>query len=220
MPRLMEVLVAAASVMIVIANIIAAKIITVPAPIVGTLEASAGVVPIAGVFLCTDIISERYGKKAAKRSVATFTGLLAVSWAVLQWSVIAPHAGGVPQDAYASTIGSSTSLFFASITSVFVTQMFDVEIFEYLRRLTGGSSRWIRNIGSTAVSQLADTTLFTVLAFVVFPSFVGGSLLPWGVVGSIIAVEYAVRLCLAFLDTPIYYALTEEDKETNKNVRS
>jgi uncharacterized integral membrane protein (TIGR00697 family) len=210
MGRLLQTLIAMASVMIVIANIIAAKIVTFSVPVVGEVSASAGVVPIAVVFLCTDIISERYGKETAKNAVMTFTGLLALSWGVLQLSVAAPHGGGVPQTAYQSTISSSTSLFFASVTSVFLTQIFDVELFHRIYDVTDGSYRWVRNVFSTAISQLADTSLFTVLAFVVFPTVLDGNVLPLSVVVSIIAVEYLVRLSIAVVDTPIFYALTED----------
>lgn len=201
---------------LVVANIIAAKIVSVSAPIVGELTASAGVVPIAVAFLCTDVLNERYGRDVAQQAVWVSVGVIVISWVMIQLSVWLPHSGGVPQEMFAGTLSSSTPLFIASVTTVLVSQTFDVAAFDRLRSLTGVQHRWVRNIGSTAVSQFLDTALFSVLAFMVLPLVVGGTQLPLATVASIVVVEYIVKLSLAVADTPLFYALTasEGDSET------
>jgi uncharacterized integral membrane protein (TIGR00697 family) len=212
-------LVSVAGVMLVVANIIAAKIITVPVPFIGEVAASAGVFPIAITFLCTDILTEEYGKAVAREAVWSIVGVLVLGWGLIQLAVVAPHAGGVPQEMFAATLQASTPLVIASITSALVVQLFDVTFFSYLRTVTNNRHRWVRNIVSTTVSQLFDTTLFTVLAFSLVPMLIGGTVLPWGVIGSIIVVEYILKCCIAVLDTPIFYALTTPNNVTQSPLK-
>lgn len=208
-------LTAIAATMLVIANIVAVKIVSITIPIVGNVSASAGVFPIAVTFFCTDVISERYGKKASQRSVYVIVTTLALAWGMLWLAVQMPHGGGVSQEAFSVVLLSSTPLVVASVTTAVLSQTLDVSLFHRLLTLTDGKHRWVRNIGSTSVSQFVDVSVFTVLAFVIFPTMLGGSVLSWSTVISIIFVEYVIRLALALLDTPAFYAVTGGDSHDN-----
>jgi len=197
--------------MLVLANIVAVKIIPVPLPLVGAVEASAGVFPIAVVFFCTDVISERYGRTAAQSAVKTMLIVLILGWCVLQAAVHMPRIGGVKQAAFASVVGASTSLVVASVLTALISQFLDVRLFHYIKAYTDDEYKWVRNLGSTSVSQLLDTALFSTLAFIVVPNIIGGVVLPFTVVLSIIGVEYVVRVGVAVVDTPLFYALTQTD---------
>lgn len=205
-------LVALVSSSLVIANIIASKIVNFSLPLFGELTASAGVIPISIAFLCTDILNERWGEDVAKKAVWTSVSIVALSWGMIQMAVWLPHSSGVPQEMFATTLSSSTPIFVASITTVLVSQTFDVTLFNRIKSITGVGHKWVRNIGSTATSQLLDTSLFTMLAFMVFPLVVGGVQLSAGVVVSIIAVEYVVKIILALIDTPFFYILTNNNQ--------
>jgi uncharacterized integral membrane protein (TIGR00697 family) len=45
----------------------------------------------------------------------------------------------------------------ASMIAYLIAQMVDVQLFHFWKRLTGGKHLWLRNNGSTLVSQLVDT---------------------------------------------------------------
>ena len=198
--------------MLILANVVAVKIIPIPLPLLGAVEASAGVFPIAVVFFCTDVISERYGRQAAQDAVKIMLFVLILGWGVLQTAVYMPRVGGVKQAAFASVVGASTSLVVASVLTAVVSQLIDVQLFHYIKDYTDGQHKWFRNIGSTSVSQLLDTALFSMLAFIVVPSTIGGVVLPFSVVLSIIVVEYIVRVSVAVVDTPLFYALTHTNE--------
>ncbi|MCB1813388.1 MAG: queuosine precursor transporter, partial [Candidatus Competibacteraceae bacterium] len=69
-----------------------------------------------------------------------------------------------------------------------------VWLFARLKQLTGGRYLWLRNNGSTIVSQLLDSTVFIVIAFAgVFP------LLP------MIFGQWLIKLVIALADTPLVY---------------
>ncbi|MFB6297681.1 MAG: queuosine precursor transporter, partial [Salinirussus sp.] len=59
---------------------------------------------------------------------------------------------------------------------------------------------WLRNLGSTATSQLVDTLVFVAVAFVLFQG------LPLGQAAGLVVGQYLIKLVIAALDTPFVYA--------------
>lgn len=136
-----------------------------------TFAVAVGVLPYPITFLCTDFISELYGRKRA--SLVVWVGFVLNLWVVL----ILYLGGALPGF---ETIDPSTGLperdragrlpvFFevrelafgavaASMFAYLIAQLVDVHVFHFWKRLTRGKHLWIRNNGSTLVSQLVDTT--------------------------------------------------------------
>ena len=87
----------------------------------------------------------------------------------------------------------------ASMTAYLTAQLLDNRLFHFWRRVTKGKYLWLRNNGSTVISQFIDTII------------VNSIFLGWGmgleaeVVWSIILANYACKVCLAALDTPLIY---------------
>lgn len=126
-----------------------------------------GVLPYPITFLCTDFISELYGKKRA--TMVVWTGLLLNIWVLLiLWlgGALPPHPELGPDNlpypddfnrtffmirklTFGATIGSM----FAYITAQFI----DVHIFHFLKKITHGKALWLRNNGSTLISQMVDS---------------------------------------------------------------
>ncbi len=82
-----------------------------------------------------------------------------------------------------------------SLIAYLVSQTLDVYLFDKIKKATGEKWLWLRNNGSTAISQLVDTTLFTLIVF-------------WGVYPKLwqfILFAYALKLTIAILDTPFMY---------------
>lgn len=135
-----------------------------------------GVLPYPVTFLCTDFISEIYGKKRA--NLVVWIGLLLNAWVLfvlwLGGSLDAPemltNEGTLPllmdENGMASaphgyafyeirklTFGAT----FASMIAYLSAQFIDVHVFHYLKNLTKGKMLWLRNNGSTLTSQLVDS---------------------------------------------------------------
>jgi hypothetical protein len=128
----------------------------------------------------------------------------------LVWSTIwAPAAPTSLDPAMVQTVlGSSTSIVVASLAAYVVSQNWDVLAFHWLRDYTDGEWLWLRNVGSTATSQLLDTVIFVTLGFLVVPSVLGtGSALPTSVVLSLIVGQYLLKVLIAVVDTPFVYAV-------------
>ena len=136
-----------------------------------TFAIAIGVLPYPLTFLCTDFISEFYGRKRA--NFVVFVGLLLNIWVVfVMWlggvlpgfETIDPATGEIVRDAAgrlpvffevrALTFGAVT----ASMIAYMAAQFCDVYVFHFWKRVTRGKLLWVRNNGSTMISQLVDTT--------------------------------------------------------------
>ena len=183
---------------------------------------TAGIITYPLTFWLTDIVSELWGRKKANLMVwigfgTSFLMLLVLQFAVSLppsevWSIpgIAPldagllereGAGGAEmmQAAYASTFQNPRLLLFASMLAYLVAQLFDVRLYHFWWRITGGRHMWIRNNGSTVISQLVDTIIVNGI-------FLRWGLdLAWGEIVDIIIAVYLFKLVLAALDTPLIY---------------
>lgn len=151
----------------------------------------------AGIFLATDVLSEFYGKAAAKRAVwlsfaanVSFTGigLLAL-----------PFEGGIQpeMDQAIDTIFSFLPrAVLAGMIAFVASQYFDVWFYHRLKDWTHGKHLWLRNLASTSTSQLLDSCIFVIIAFGPIDGFV-----------SIIISAWAIKILVAFMDTPFIYAV-------------
>jgi len=126
-----------------------------------------GVLPYPITFLCTDFISELYGKKRAQMVV--WTGLVLNIWVLLiLWigGVLPPHPELGPDNLPLQ--GDSQRTFFqirqwtfgatiASMIAYLTAQFVDVHVFHYFKKKTKGKALWLRNNGSTLTSQMVDS---------------------------------------------------------------
>jgi uncharacterized integral membrane protein (TIGR00697 family) len=172
---------------------------------------TTGILTYPITFFLTDIVSEIWGRKRANFMVLAGFAMSLLMLGVLQMAIALPPAPfwtvptfgfETPEDmqrAYHATFSSPGILLFASMTAYLVAQLFDVRLYHFWWRLTGGRHMWLRNNGSTMISQLVDTTI------------VVGIFLRWGLdntwaqVFQVIVAVYLCKVALALLDTPLIY---------------
>ena len=172
------------------------------------LAASGGNVMYASLFLATDLPSEWYGKKEAKRAVNI--GLcLSVIYLVLSQFIISYSPNGADWGA-AEWLGGlfslSPSIVIGSLLQLHA-QYNDVHLFHKLKEKFNGKHLWLRNNVSTAVSQFIDTFIFIVFAFWLIPNLIGHSdmLLPLNVMLQIFITTYIFKLFVGAIDTAFIY---------------
>lgn len=180
---------------------------------------AVGVLPYPITFLCTDFISELYGRRRA--SVVVWVGFLLNLWVVfILWlgSVLPPALPIDPQTGQAARDAAGRlPIFFevktlafgavtASMIAYLTAQFVDVYVFHFWRKLTNGKHLWLRNNGSTMVSQLVDTaaviliTHFYAKALPIDPDkALLGQLLVF------IASGYVFKFAVALMDTVPFY---------------
>ncbi|MFO8065524.1 MAG: queuosine precursor transporter [Spirochaetota bacterium] len=183
-------------------SVIAANIQVVKTIEILGVTATLGNIVYASSFLITDILSENYGKKAARRVV--YFGLASIVGFTLLMNLallFEPGADDFAHESLSVIFGFLPRVAAASLLAYVVSQLHDVWAYAVWKRKFSGIRRiWIRNNLSTMVSQLIDSLVFATVAFVgVFP-------LP--VFFEIVVTTYVLKVLVAAADTPFVYVAT------------
>lgn len=168
------------------------------------MEQTLGNVLFAVTFLITDILSECEGKKAANKAVwiGMFTSLFFLILSQ-SWLVYHPSVNDTAMPAINQIFSNTPRMLIASFVVYAVSQMFDVWLYHkwwaFTEKRFGDKRRflWLRNNGSTLISQILNTFLFTVFAF--YGTYDNKTLL------SIFLSSYVIYIFTSLLDTPIVY---------------
>ncbi|UIO99865.1 queuosine precursor transporter [Halobaculum sp. CBA1158] len=193
---------------LVTAQVISAKLLAVSLPVLGAVTAPGGTLAYAVTFFASDCLSELYGKEYARKVVNVAFVMNFVLLALVFATIAVPAAeGSVDPAAFETVLGLSGNVVIGSLAAYVLSQNWDVIAFHRIRELTDGDALWLRNVGSTATSQLIDTVVFTLVAFAVAPAVFGvGVALPSSVLASLIVGQYVLKLLIALVDTPLVYA--------------
>ncbi len=184
---------------LVISNVVAGKI----------LDLAGFIVPgafllYAITFLMTDLMNEIYGRKEATKlvQVGFIASIFAAVFIYLTQLLPAAAFATEVQGAYEILLGTNLRFVVASMLAYYISQMWDVWVFSLLRKKTNGKAKWLRNNVSTLTSQVIDTAIFIVIAFIgQVPDIM------WMIVS-----QYVLKMLVALADTPIFYLLTRKIK--------
>jgi len=197
----------------------------------GPMQLAVGVLAYPLTFLCTDLISELYGRARANFMVTVGLVLngfiLVVMWlgntlpaidasAQPPWQTLSLASEvGLPNG---SAVGGSVELFsliyanttgavFASMVAYVLAQYIDVFLFHWIKKKTNGKHLWLRNNGSTLISQAVDSV--TVIS-ITFGAVILAGDMALGVVFGLMLSNYLFKMASALADTPIIYILVHK----------
>lgn len=195
---------------------------------VGPMQLAVGVLAYPLTFLCTDLISELYGRARANFMVTVgllLNGfILAIMWLGNALPAVDPSIQppwqtlslasdvGLPNG---SSVSGSVELFsliyanttgavFASMVAYILAQYIDVFLFHWIKKKTNGKHLWLRNNGSTLVSQAVDS--ITVISITFGAVLLSGDMSLAVVLGLMLS-NYLFKMASALADTPIIYLL-------------
>ena len=133
---------------------------------------AVGALPYPVTFLCTDLISELWGEERATQLV--WVGLLLNGWVVLILWVggLMPGLNGAPESTFFEIQRLAFGSIGASMAAYLTAQFVDVRLFHFWKQRTNGKALWLRNNGSTLVSQLVDTSAVVLISH--YAASVGG----------------------------------------------
>jgi len=163
---------------------------------VGFAEITAGTLIFCATFFLTDVLSEHWGKKYARKAVRVglfvifnffIVNLLFSGWPSTEGSLEVSQMFDI-------ALGQNGRILFAGFIAFFISQEIDIYLYAYLKRKTRGRKLWLRNNVSTITSQFINSAIFLTLAFYgqfpLFPIFIG---------------SFIVKVFFAILDTPFLY---------------
>jgi hypothetical protein len=186
------------AVSIIIANIQVIKTIE----LLGVITTLGNII-YATTFLATDILSEIYGKKEARKGVYIGIFSMIMTTIIIQISLMfKPDPSDFSQGALETIFTILPRITVASITAYVISQLHDVWAYNFWKKRN--PHIWVRNNLSTMVSQLIDSLVFVTIAF-------------WGVFELSVFIQiaittYVLKWVVAALDTPFIYIAKKMNK--------
>jgi hypothetical protein len=168
------------------------------------MEQTLGNVFFAVTFLVTDILSENEGKKEANKAVGIgiFTSVFFIIMSQ-SWMLYVPSESDWVMPSIEGVFSNTPRMMISSLVVYAISQFIDVQLYhgwwKLTEKLCGNKKRflWLRNNGSTLISQILNTALFTILAFV--GTYDVQTLL------SIMLSSYVIFIVTSLCDTPAIY---------------
>lgn len=190
---------------ILLANLQGPKLTMIWLPVIGELQTSMGVILYSGIYFATDLLSEKYGKKAANTAVqlgflTSIIIVVMISISLMFLPSTDPTTIEFSQDihnAFNTLFNFTPRFVFGSLLAYYISQTFDVWMFHYIKKKTKGKHLWVRNNISTMCSQAIDTSVYSLVVW-------------WGLVDLQTAVmlglaKYLFKVIIAAIDTPFIY---------------
>ena len=168
------------------------------------METSLGVIFYSSIFFATDLMSEKFGKKAADNAVMMGFSVSAIILIMLSISLLFLPSTQNQQtfstevhESFVRILDFTPRFIFGSLFAYLISQRFDVWCFHKIKAWTNGRHLWLRNNLSTMASQTVDTTLYALVVW-------------WGVVDleqaiSLGLAKMVFKIAIAAFDTPFIY---------------
>ena len=143
-----------------------ANILTVKNASIFGMNTAIGSVMFASTFLATDILTECYGVREARRGV--LLGLFGVLMFMISSQIAllySPSSIDYASGAMRELFGLNLRVSLSSVMMYFVANMADVFLYEKLRQKTKGKKLWFRNNVSTIICNCLENFLFVLFGF-------------------------------------------------------
>ncbi len=168
------------------------------------MEQTLGNILFASTFLITDILSEVYGKKSANQAV-NIGIFVSICFIILSqsWFLYTPSENDIAMTSIKEVFSNTPRLMIVGLTVYAIVQRFDVWVYHKLwnfsEKLSGSRKPflWLRNNGSTLISQLLNTILFTLGAFL--------GIYDIKTLCAIAVSSYVIFIVTSLIDTPVVY---------------
>lgn len=182
---------------IAIATILAEIGVTKSVDILG-MSATLGNIMFASNFLATDMLTEFYDEKDAKRALKLGIWFLMVFLITTQGMMLfKPNNLDIVNDSMKTVFGIVPRISIASVTMLIVANYVDIKLYSFLKKKFNGKYMWFRNNVSTMLCNGLENFLFTTLAFAGIYS-----------IKDILIISISttiIEIIIALCDTPFLY---------------
>ena len=180
------------------------------------MEQTLGNVMFDSTYLITDILSENEGRQSASRAVwlGVFASVIMLLF-TQYWLLYNPAETDWASEHIHAIFSTTPRMLLASFMGYITSQRFDVWLYhrwwDFTAKKTGDRTRflWLRNNGSTLISQMLNTVVFTLSAFA-----------GWYDIHTLFFImlsSYVIFIFTSLLDTPaVYLARKMKQKELEK----
>ncbi len=198
------------SVAIIAANIQVLKIVKFT---FFTEPVALGTILFASTFLCTDILTEYYSARSARKNIFLgFFSFLLMTILMLFTIGFKPLNEITAGIEYAWALSTQSNLigiflplpifFCSSMIAYLFSQFFDVWFYEKISNYTKKRFLWFRNNFSTLISSFIDNSIFSIFAWIIFnPEPLKFNT----VLFTFILGTFVLRIIISIFDTPFIY---------------
>ena len=185
---------------VVVANIFVSKSVDLFG-----MSATLGNVLFGTVFLATDILTEKWGVKIARKAVWIGVSIEVITTILTQVAIrFAPNSFDFAQGSMEILFGFFPRVALASCSMFILSNQLDIFIFDKLRKKTDGKYLWVRNNVATIISQCIENFLFYVIAF--------GGIYSMSDLVDMTIVCCIIEIIVAVIDTPFLYLAVGKNK--------
>ena len=173
------------------------------------IGATLGNVLFASNFLATDMLTENFGYKEAKKGVKFGIFSVLFFMVVTQIALLyIPNAEDFAQSSFELLFGFIPRISIASVSLFAISNIVDIKLYEHLRVKTNGKKMWLRNNLCTIISNGGENFLFYLIAF--------GGTMPISTILSIALSATIIEIIIALCDTPFLYISKKIKTPENK----
>lgn len=191
---------------VVVANVLVCKCVNLFG-----LSATLGNVLFGTVFLATDILTERWGAKVARKAVWVGVSINIIAIVLTQLALLfIPNELDMVNDSMKNIFGLYPRVAIASCTMFIISNQLDIFLFEKIKKKTNGKKLWLRNNVATIISQCIENFLFYVIAF--------AGIYPMSDLVQMTLICCIIEIVVSIVDTPFLYLALYKIKEDKNNV--
>jgi len=151
----------------------------------------------ASIFLATDIMSEKYSKEDAKKAIYMSICSSIIFIIITQLTLaFVPNKTDIVNESMKTLFGISIRTFIASTLMFFVSNMFDIHLYNKLKEKYP-NKLWLRNNIATIISNCTENFFFVALAFI--------GIYDISIIISIAITKTILEIIIALCDTPFIY---------------
>ena len=181
----------------------AGKAAQVTLPVLGTVVFGAGILFFPISYMFGDILTEVYGYAYDRRAV--WCGFAALVFATVMSAIVIglPPAPGDYnthlQGGLEIVFGNTWRIVVAAMLAFWSGSLVNAYVLAKMKIFSRGNHLWMRTIGSTAVGELVDSSLFYVIAFY--------GIWPTEQIIHVGIAQYILKTSWEVLATPLTYAI-------------
>jgi len=191
--RYLDIITTAFAVVLILSNIASSKILSL-----GWFSFDGGTIIFPLSYIFGDILTEVYGYARARRVI--WIGFAMNLLMVITFFVVGklpPALDWNLQGAFDSILGVVPRIVLGSLCAYLFGEFINSYILAKIKIKTAGKYLWLRAIGSTAVGQFFDTTIFLVIAF--------AGVLPWNLIWVLWISNYIFKILTEVVLLPVTY---------------
>lgn len=180
-----------------IASILANLLLIKSVDLLG-ISATLGNVLFASNFLATDILTENYGYKEAKKGVKFGIMAVIVFMIVTQVALLyIPNSEDIAQSSFETLFSFIPRISIASTSMFALSNLVDIRLYEWLRKKSNGKKMWLRNNLCTIICNGGENFLFYLIAFL--------GVMDIRTILTIALSATIIEVLIALCDTPFLY---------------